>query len=76
MIFSGNISAKLDFIDGTSTLFSLSMSEIILYYAMMGSLPLSLSSNLSGDIIHVRNEAKVWKYETGTYWHVVTNQLD
>lgn len=72
---TGNTSAKINFNDGTSTNFVISITDIIEYYHVLGIWPKALAI-LNNDSIHVKNEAKVWKYDIGTYWHVVTNQLD
>lgn len=58
------------------TTFEANVVDIVKYFQDIDSCPIALSINPDNQSIHIKNEAKVAKYEVGTFWHAIINPLD
>jgi len=71
---NADVSAKFYFNSGRVEVFCATVSDIVKYYQSIGCCPQALTINNDGTV-HVKNEAIFWKYDVGTFWHVVVNDL-
>lgn len=68
------VGATFNFSGGRTEYFSASISDIVNYYQALGCCPQAIIIDNDGTV-HVKNEAKFWKYDVGTLWHVIVNDL-